>query len=634
MVNGAEAGLQSARGLYSVAYRSRAKNGATLFLWAEMDFTNIDDMNRLYKSFAASRDDMVPFRENRYKAIEQFVGTHFTDNAADEKVPLPLLQQFVNIYSRLLIPTDPAVMVSSRFVGMRPLASGMETYMNVRGREMRIGDTLRRWVKDAMFCLGILEVGIEASQSFQWEGETHYYGEPFVDTIDFDDYLVDMAAKRWTGIRYEGHTYRVPTDVAANDPELDGLAEDGVTLRRQQLQPISESMFTERGDEKVKSMEVDYGRMMDHDYVGYSQLWQIFMHQEQVLLTVEYIPGTGFSGLPLRIREWKGPRSGPYKKLWFVDVPSMLMPSPPVSSQIDMHNLANDLMVKLGEDGVNQKDVLLVNKTAKKDATKIMKTPNGGVVAVDDPNDFKEMRFRGIDGQQLAFLLQVYQLFSRNAGNLEVIGGLSSQAGTATQEKLLAEQSGTQTKDMQSVVFNAVREVYSDLGWYWWTDPIRDYEGERSISGVEFPLPFTIRPQDREANVYKLNFDVNPYSFTGTTPAEEVVKLDAFVTQIIMPLMPIIQQQGGVFKTQNYLRIRSKLANQPYYDELIAYEMPDMEMEQPLMDVPRRTPPAPPPPANRTVTRRSEVQAGPGRDMQNLSELLRAGQSQNGDGAA
>lgn len=596
-----------------------------------MDFTNPDDMGRLYEAFSASREAMGPFFENRRKALEQFVGKHFTDGGADDMVPLPMIQQFVNIYSHLLVPQDPQVLISSRFFGMRAQAANMEAWMNFRAKEMKFGETLRRWIKDAMFCLGILEVGLEAGQSFQWEGQTHYYGEPFADNVDFDDYLADMAAKRWSAIRYEGHTYRVPTDIAMNDQELDGLAEDGVTLRRHQLESITESQFNERGVEKSKSIETDFMHTWAHDYKGYSQLWQVFMHEEQKLITVEYVPGKGFSGLPLRVRDWKGPRCGPYKKLWFVDVPSMLMPSPPVSNHIDMHNLANDVMVKLGHDAVNEKTLLLVsNSTKTKDVNKVLNGKNGQAIKVENPEDFKEMKFRGIDQSQLAFLLQVYQLFSRGAGNLETVGGLSSQAGTLGQEKLLAEQSGAQVKSMQGITITAVRDVYSDLGWYWWTDPIRDYEGERMISGVEVPIPYTIRPQDREANVYKLNFDVNPYSFTGTTPAEEVVKLDTFVTQIILPLMPIISAQGGVFKTQNYLRIRSKLSNQPYFDELIAYEMPSSEEEQPLMEPPKRAGAAPPP-QNRTVTRRSEVQNGPGRDMQQLTEMMRAaGPSNNG----
>lgn len=594
-----------------------------------MDFTNPDEMGRLYEAFSASRDAMGPFFENRMAALKQFVGKHFTDGGADDMVPLPMIQQFVNIYSHLLVPQDPQALISSRFFGLRSHAANMEAWMNFRSREMKIGETFRRWIKDAMFCLGVVEVGLEAGQSFQWEGQTHYYGEPFVDNVDFDDYLVDMAAKRWPAIRYEGHTYRVETARAMNDPELDGLAEDGVTLRRHQLESIAESMFNERGVEKSKSIESDYSHTWAHDYKGYSQLWQIFMHEEQKIITVEYVPGKGFSGLPLRVRDWKGPRSGPYKKLWFVDVPSMLMPSPPVSNNIDMHNLANDIMVKLGHDAVNEKTLLLCAKGTGKDAKKILKGKNGEAIQVDNPDDFREVKFRGIDQAQLAFLLQVYQMFSRGAGNLETLGGLSSQAGTLGQEKLLVEQSGGQVKSMQGITISAVRDVYTDLGWYWWTDPIRDYEGERMISGVEIPIPFTIRPQDREGNVYKLNFDVNPYSFTGTTPAEEVVKLDTFVTQIIMPLMPIISAQGGVFKTQNYLRIRSKLSNQPYFDELIAYEMPTSEEEQPLMDVPKRAPIQPP--QNRTVIRRSEVENGPGRDMQNLSEMMRAaGPSQNG----
>lgn len=593
------------------------------------DFNDSAQIGRLYDAFYASRSRMSVFQENRFAALQQYVGRHFSENGTPEKMPLPMIQQYVDIYSRLLVPQDPMVWVTTRFDGLKAQAANMEVYMNERCKEMRVGEKFRRWIKDAFFCMGILIIGIEAAESFQWDGQTYYYGEPLIDNVDFDDYLVDMAANRWSAIEYEGHLYSVPLEAARNDPELDGRDQNG-ELRREQLRSGYMPTMNESGADRARMIELDYNRMNEQDFRDKVWLWQIFMHREQKLVTVEYVPGQGFTGMPLRVRDWHGPRSGPYKRLWFNDIPGMLMPMPPVAARMDMHELANTIMVKLGRDAVNHKSVLLVDKGAAKDARKVMSAKAGEVVAVDNPEDFTEVKFRGIDQTQLAFLMQVYSMYSRDAGNLETVGGLSTQAATATQEKLLAEQAGTQTKDMQATTIARIREVYEDLGWYYWTEPLRDYQGERRIDGVEVPLPFTIRPEDRDGNVYKLNFSVNLYSFVAKTPVEELAQLDQFVQQIILPLMPLIQQQGGVFKTEEYLRVRAKLSNSPYMNNLVAYEMPTVPPDEPLGEVPKRGP-KPPPPVERFVTRRPQVAAGPGRDMQNMAELLRAGQPQNGE---
>lgn len=582
-----------------------------------IDFSNSDVLSRWYEAFYASLDQMAPFRENRTEALKEYLGKHYGDFASAEEVPLPWLEQFVDVYTRLLIPSNPKSMVTGKTFGMRSMARDMEAFLNFRGEEMCIGDTLRRWVRDSFFApFGVLECGIETHEHFEWEGESHYYDEFFLDNIDWDDYLIDMSAKREATVGFEGHCFRMPLELAKADPLFDGVDENG-DLIREKLEADHADQFNITGDEKAKSLEIGNTRIWSQDYKDFVTLWQVFFHAEQEIAVIQYSRNRGFAGMPLRQKKWKGPRYGPYMRLSYSPVSAMLCPKPPVAKAIDLHRMANAIMCKLGDDAVNWKRVLLFESGASKDAKKIIKASNGAAVPVADPKNFQEVSFRGIDQTQLAFLLQVYQFYNRATGNLEVVGGLGAQAGTLGQEKLLAEQSGTQVKDMQSTVVNRCRDVYRQMGWYYWTDPLRVYEGERQIDGVEVPVAYELRPEDREGNVYKLNFDVNVYSFNAKTPLEEVADLDAFVMQIVFPMMPVIQQQGGVFDAQSYLRIRSRLANQPYYDELLKWEAPQ-EMNVPQMQPPKRAGAQGGAPGGP----RADIQAGPGRDMQQLTEML------------
>ena len=55
-----------------------------------------DKMSRLSEAIMFSRRKMQPFRENRLKAIRQYVGTNYSENGATDKVPINLLEQAIS----------------------------------------------------------------------------------------------------------------------------------------------------------------------------------------------------------------------------------------------------------------------------------------------------------------------------------------------------------------------------------------------------------------------------------------------------------------------------------------------------------------------------------------------------------
>ena len=71
------------------------------------------------------------------------------------------------------------------------------------------------------------------------------------------------------------------------------------------------------------------------------------------------------------------------------------------------------------------------------DAERIRAASDGEIVGVDNPEAIQEKMFGGLDQRNFAFMLQIKQLFSWQAGNLDLMGGLGAQSETATQDQLL-----------------------------------------------------------------------------------------------------------------------------------------------------------------------------------------------------
>ena len=78
----------------------------------------------------------------------------------------------------------------------------MEIVLNQIPDEIKLSDTLRRAVLEAIFGMGIVKVGIAGI-----DPRPNFGDEPFVSLVTLDDYFVDMSARSWDEIQYEGNEY-------------------------------------------------------------------------------------------------------------------------------------------------------------------------------------------------------------------------------------------------------------------------------------------------------------------------------------------------------------------------------------------------------------------------------------------
>jgi hypothetical protein len=313
-----------------------------------------EDYGRIYRAVDRSRWILEPFRQNRLSFLREFVGSHYSATGSDERVPLNALQLAINIYVRQLAPRSPQAMVTTRSPQLKPVAADMQSWMNKASHGMHLDETFRMWVMDAMFGLGVLKVAEAPVQEIELHDSTRaWIGQPFAEVVDFDDLVFDALAKRVDQCEFIGNRWRARLSDVRNNPLFDPEA-------RSNVQAMYRHQYNERGDERPSSLQTGTSHPTQDELEDHCELWDLFLPREQLIVTFPYTEhaGGGSSEKPLRVAKWTGPRAGPYHFLSFTDVPDNIMPAAPATMWMDMHELVNRILNKLGEQSDRQKTVV------------------------------------------------------------------------------------------------------------------------------------------------------------------------------------------------------------------------------------------------------------------------------------
>lgn len=566
-------------------------------------------MTKLATAIEWSRARLRPFREHRLNSIRNFVGSRYGEGGRfSDQLPRPtnFLETLVNIHLRQIAANNPAVMVRTPHRRLRSASTTLELAINHNIREIKLGKTLRRIALDGMFGLGVAKIGIDSTGQVMYEGELHELGQVYVDPIHLDDWVHDMTARSFETVSYKGNRYRLPFDYVMEDDKFknkDGLSPTGKN---------TDQTMNEGGDERDISIQT--GQQGDPagapgEYREYIELYDLYLPEDKLLITVPVDFG---KNKPLRVVEWEGPERGPFKQMGFIDVPGNSMPLSMVSLLHDLDDLGNKLFRKLGRQAERQKTVTGVQGSAKTDGSRVLEANDGQMITMDRPDGVKEFRYGGADPGTLAMFLQVKDMFSYFGGNLDLLGGLSPQSETVGQDKLLAAAGSKRIADMQERIIDFAKEVTEDMAWYLWHDPLIELPLIKRIPKVNVDIPVNFTPEQIEGDFLDYNFSVSPYSMQHTSPQQRMQTLTALVSQFIIPLMPVLEQQGIVPNFEGILRMIAKDSNLQELEDILVFQGPPAA-ERPGPVQPRQSP----------VTRRENVRINrPGATRQAKDDAL------------
>ena len=524
------------------------------------------DQGRLFTSVQRSYRSLRGYRETLEKLVEDYAGTYYQSEQATTGARknryVNLMQQAVEAYQMLLVADRPRVMVTTDLIQYKGFARHFQHAVNALIKEIKLGDTLEQWVMDAFFGLGVIkthlaDAGVVEIETDRWMDP----GRPFASNVSLDDFVYDMQATKWSEVRYAGDMYRIPYDDAVELFGEDALAEHNPSSRN--------TADADRVDEISRSAETGADDL--EDMLDLIDLWvpkygmtYTYVVASRDSMTLE---GPG----PIAVEEWTGDENGPYHLLGFHDVPENIMPSSPAANLELLESLVNDLIRKGARQARRQKDLTLYTAGGAPAMQQIQNADDGDTINVNDVNEISQLKFGGVDPGNHAYMIGGIELFDRMAGNLQAHLGLGSQSPTLGQDQLIHGAASNKIDKMRKRITGRTIRLVQSLGMMLWQDPIKEIVSEIPIQGTSISVTSVWEPGDREGNFVDFNFDIDVYSMMYQSPDSKMQKVNEILQNIIIPLAPFLQQQGGMLDMFELVKLYSTFMNLPELQDIVKF---------------------------------------------------------------
>ena len=521
------------------------------------------DIGRLQDAVRRSYEDLAPYRRKSAEFIRQYAGSEYSVNGNSmQDTPVNMMELAVGIYTHRLSANAPKGDVKTPYMRLKPYAENLRLALDYLCPKLDLGRTLRRAVKDAMFGMGIVKIGINDTdqliRGFSVEG-----GQPFAERVSPVDFVFDTTAKEWKDCQFVGNRFVVDAEAFrkvggyshVNEIDVELSGRDGL------------------GGGEYRPNEMTSGERHE-PYRDRYVLWELWLPFENVIVTLD----ENLDRI-LRTQEWTGPREGPYVMLSFSDVPDNILPLPPTAVWVELHVFANEMWRKIFRQGKRQKTVTAFAGASEKDAARVRDSEDGEVVRVDNVRDVQEVRYGGPDQQLLGLTAALEPIFSRVAGNLDVAGGLSPMGQTATQDAILNQNSSVRFDKMAAAVTEFAAGILKALAWWMWTDPYINLPLVKRIGQtIELDVPFDERAKQGEFFDYAIT--VVPYSTTNKTPEQTYQTVVQVVQALYQPFAELAMQQGVQIDMQAMFRLVSRWLDIPELNQVLSIGDPQPPPQQ------------------------------------------------------
>jgi hypothetical protein len=410
-------------------------------------------------------DRLRNFRASRLMYIRQYCGQYYDrDHGTIGDEPLNLIFNAIAIIVPNLVANFPKNVVLSRFMQYRGYAELLALGLDYLSKEIDIKSVLRRWVVDSLFTIGIIKTGLATSKDLVTFSDDQRIdaGQPYAETVDFDDWVLDPAARHIEERTFVGNRIRAPRQMMLDS----GLYKNDLV---EKLPTYGQDSYSKRDVEMISQHELTPTQISDlQDYVEVVELWV-----PEAKATVTIPAGRLVLDDYLRVDDYYGPDEGPYSYLALTPpVPNNPLPVAPVGIWHDLHVQANKMAKKVIDQAARQKTVLGYKRVAADDAQEVVDAGDGEAIAMDDPQAVQSYRFGGQEQSNEAHLQQLSYWFSLMSGNTDQLGGLRTNSDTATGQEILQTNGNVRLEDMRDLVYAATAEVERKLAWYLHTDPL------------------------------------------------------------------------------------------------------------------------------------------------------------------
>lgn len=527
----------------------------------------------LYKSIEASYRGLEPFRNLNRRLVREYAGPAYGECETKRKY-LNMTSQLVDAYMMLLAANRPKADVTTRFESLRGYAAHFEIGVNNLIGEIGLEFTIRRWVLDGFFCIGIIKVHQKDAGEIQFEKNLWMDpGTPFASNVSLDNFVYDAGAKSWGELRWAGDIYRVPMDDIKKGVEI-GMYDPDVA---KDIVPTSKyRVDKERLESYSQGNEVDLD-----EFQPMVDLADVWVKRDRRIYTFVVTDRTKFcikSQAPLASMDWEDPESGPYHILGFNEVPENIMPVGPAVHMDELDRLINSLLRKEARKAQRQKDHTIYSAQGADTAKRMRNNPDGGLI-LGNPEGVVAVSEGGSNPANMMFLGNCIELYKNACGGLDTLRGTGAAAGTVGQEQLIHDASNKAVAQMQYRVMDATRRLLKSLGFMLWSDEFKEIAGQ--FEADKFSADATWKPGDREGNFLDYNFDVNVFSMTYKPPAQKAAELMNYAMNVMVPLAPTMAQQGGMFNVAEFNNMMADLTGMDEYRQMVTFTTPPPSEDAP-----------------------------------------------------
>lgn len=557
------------------------------------------DYGKFKEAFRTAREALQPFRENRLNALRQYVGDKYSWNGAKEPVPVNMLKMLVETNTTNLLSGVPQVMITTKHKQLAPYAQSMQLAVNQALKDARPVQHFQEAISDSMFVMGIMKVGI-ADEIDQSTDSVSFAGGVFMSPVSLDDFAMDMSVRSIRAASWYGCRYTAPKELMEK-------------VYKTEIEPRDTTWTNESGDERDDLARYPSASRNVDEYERKSEAWEIYFPFENKIRIYE----NSEDGLGKELDEYdyEGPASGPYAFLYYAKPTNSAMPVAPVMDMIDLHMSANKLWRKADRQAQRQKYVGVVGTTGEDDGRRVVQASDGQMIRLDDPKAVGNVNFGGVNPDNINFFNMVWQQFNMFGNNLSVLAGLGAQSPTATQDTLLHNAANKIVARMQASTIQFTREIIEKIIWYMWNDPVLEMQVRKKVDNTDIVVESVWGPSERMGDFMAYNIEVNPHSLRAMSPGERMAGIQGYLANVMMPMMPFIQQQGGVPNAEVIAKTWSELSGDPVINDFIQWTGAPTTSPDPPM-----TPPSKPPGGTRRYERISRAADNP---MGNLQQIGR-----------
>ena len=523
-----------------------------------------DFIKRLHDQIAMAEKEMETFREQNKERQALYSGHGYGTNEEEVDTPLNVYNLALRIYQRRMISGDPLVNIRSRSPEARTGAHNLSLACKQLFREINLKETMKEVVHQGLESVGIVKVAVTIKAMDESLGILHDAEQPFCDPILLEDFAYDTNAKRWEEVDWCGDRYRVPLDDLLNDPTWD---QEVVATMDTKESRQDEDLRQSPGEESVQRMGVRDSVFRD-DLRQYVTVWDIWLPREKLLITIP-----DGQGQPLRVTEWEGPEKGPYHLLCFDPIPGNIMPVSPGGHLESLAKLLNRAIRKLGNQLDRQKTNSTITPAAANagDDKTIQDCQDGDVLQLMDPKNTGVIHSGGIDQQSYAFTQGLISLFSWLGGNLDSLGGLASNADTASQQEMENAGANSLIDELSDKFSGFLQGVMTDLAWYIHSDKHGKRKFIKRLPGTDWETTVDWGPEERTQDFFLFEFEVDAFSLHARTPEQRlraIMDLIPRVTQMAQAKM-LLSQVGDELDTEALWRLITRYTGLTELSELI-----------------------------------------------------------------